>query len=88
MIRDPVVREAAERVVAEGLRRRYELTQLLCGFPVETFPGLLGLLAAAIPPPSIAAVRTPASVERTAAANDEAVALVFTTFARAELRVL
>src|SRR3954447_21369931 len=43
-IPDADLRAAAVAVVGEGLRRRYRLSQLMCGNAPENYDGLLGLL--------------------------------------------
>jgi hypothetical protein len=43
-IQDNDLRDAARAVVTEGLRRRYRLSQVTCGYSVERYEGLLGLL--------------------------------------------
>jgi hypothetical protein len=43
-IADDDLRTAAHVVLGEGLRRRYRLSQITCGYPTEGYSGLLGLL--------------------------------------------
>jgi hypothetical protein len=41
----PDARAAAQRLLEVGLRRRYSLVQITCGYRAEKYPGLLALLA-------------------------------------------
>jgi hypothetical protein len=58
-IPDAQLRERAQAMLNEGLRRRYVVAQLCCGNRLERFDGLLGLLVSELE--KVAAGRVPRS---------------------------